>query len=179
MSRIGKKPINVPEKVQVSINGLAISVKGPNGNLNFVTSDKVKVVVDGKAINVSPADNSTAARSQWGTARTVISNMVSGVTTGFTKTLEFNGVGYRAAVTGSTLTLNLGFSHPIEHKLPQGVTAKVEKNTIILSGADKELVGFVAAQVRAYREPEPYKGKGVKYMEETIIRKAGKTGAKK
>jgi len=179
MSRIGKKPINVPDKVQVTVNGQNVNVKGPNGNLNFVATNKVKIAVEGKVINVNPADNSTEAKSQWGTTRTVISNMVNGVTAGFTKTLEFNGVGYRAAVSGSTLTLNLGYSHSIDHKLPQGVAAKVDKNTIILSGADKELVGFVAAQVRAYREPEPYKGKGVKYIDETIIRKAGKTGAKK
>ena len=179
MSRIGKNPINVPDKVQVTVNGQNVSVKGPNGNLTFTASSNVKIALEGKTITVQPADKTTLARSQWGTARTVIANMVTGVTTGFTKTLEFNGVGYRAAVSGSTLSLNLGYSHPIDHKLPQGVTAKVDKNTIILSGADKELVGFAAAKVRAYREPEPYKGKGVKYAEETIIGKAGKTGAKK
>ena len=178
MSRIGKKPINVPDKVQVTVNGQNINVKGPNGNLNFTATNKVKVAVEGKVINVAPADNSSEAKSQWGTARTVISNMVNGVTAGFTKTLEFNGVGYRAAVSGSTLTLNLGYSHSIDHKLPQGVAAKVDKNTIILSGADKELVGFVAAQVRAYREPEPYKGKGVRYLDEIIELKETKKAKK-
>lgn len=179
MSRIGKKPINVPDKVQVTINGTNVSVKGPNGNLAYNLSDKVKIVLEGKAITVAPKENSTEAKSQWGTARTVIGNMITGVTTGFTKSLEFTGVGYRAQVSGSTLTLNLGFSHAIDHKLPQGITAKVDKNTIIISGANKELVGFVSAQVRSYREPEPYKGKGIKYSDEKIIRKAGKTGAKK
>src|SRR5690606_31281984 len=132
-----------------------------------------------KSLNVTPANVSTTARALWGMSRTLLGNMVTGVTTGFVKSLEFNGVGYKAAVSGSNLTLNLGYSHPIDYVLPKGIEAKVVKNVIESHGCDKELVGFVAAQVRSYREPEPYKGKGLKYTDETIIRKAGKTGAKK
>lgn len=179
MSRIGKKPIAVPEKVQVSINGNSVSVKGANGNLNYTFSNDVKIALDGKNIVVKPATETSKCKAQWGMARTVIGNMITGVTTGFTKTLEFNGVGYRAAVSGKTLTLNLGYSHQIDHKLPEGISAKVDKNTILISGSNKELVGFVSAQVRSYRKPEPYKGKGIKYIDEKIIKKAGKTGAKK
>lgn len=179
MSRIGKKPINIPDKVEAKVEGQNFSVKGPIGKLSYKFPVKVKVVIEGKVIKIVPQDNSTDAKAQWGMARTLASNMVVGVTTGFTKTLEFNGVGYRAGVSGSTLTLNLGYSHPIDYKVPAGIAAKVDKNTIIISGSDKELVGFVAAQVRSFREPEPYKGKGIKYLDEVIIRKAGKTGAKK
>lgn len=179
MSRIGKQPINVPDKVETKVEGQVLNVKGPLGKLSFKFPVKVKVIIEGKSVKIAPQDNSTAAKAQWGMARTVASNMIVGVTTGFSKTLEFNGVGYRAAVSGTTLTLNLGYSHSIDYKLPAGITAKVDKNTIIFNGADKELVGFVAAQVRSFREPEPYKGKGLKYIDETIIRKAGKTGAKK
>ncbi len=179
MSRIGKQPINVPDKVEVKLSGNHIDVKGPKGQLTYTFKNLVKIEHKDKVLNVLPADESTKARAFWGLSRTILSNMVSGVTTGFTRTLEFNGVGYKAAVSGSNLTLNLGYSHPIEYKLPQGVEAKVEKNSIHFSGCDKELVGFVAAQVRSFREPEPYKGKGLKYSDEKIIRKAGKTGAKK
>lgn len=179
MSRIGKAPVGIPDKVEVKINGSTVNVKGPKGQLSYTFRPEVKIENKDKAIQVTPADESTAARAQWGLTRTLINNMVTGVTTGFTKSLEFNGVGYKAAVSGSTLTLNLGYSHPIDYKLPQGVEAKVNKNVIEFSGADKELVGFVAAKVRSFREPEPYKGKGLKYTDETIIRKAGKTGAKK
>lgn len=179
MSRIGKQPVGIPDKVEVKINGSIVEVKGPKGVLTYTFTNDVKFEKVDKAINVSPANASTQAKAQWGMSRTVLGNMVTGVTTGFVKTLEFNGVGYKAAVAGSTLTLNLGYSHPIDYKLPKGVEAKVNKNTIEIHGSDKELVGFVAAQVRSYREPEPYKGKGLKYIDEKIIRKAGKTGAKK
>lgn len=179
MSRIGKAPVGIPDKVEVKINGSTVEVKGPKGQLAYTFRPEVKIEKVEKNITVTPVDESTTARAQWGLTRTLLSNMVTGVTTGFVKSLEFNGVGYKAAVSGSTLTLNLGYSHPIDYKLPQGVEAKVNKNVIEISGADKELVGFVAAQVRSYREPEPYKGKGLKYTDETIIRKAGKTGAKK
>lgn len=179
MSRIGKKPIGVPDKVEVKVNGLTVDVKGPKGTLSYTFAKEVKIEKVDKAINVTPANNTTSAKALWGLSRTLISNMVTGVTTGFVKSLEFNGVGYKAAVSGSTLTLNLGYSHAIDYKLPKGVEAKVNKNVIEFHGADKELVGFVAAQVRSFREPEPYKGKGLKYSDEKIIRKAGKTGAKK
>lgn len=179
MSRIGKEPVIIPEKVNVTVEGAKVSVKGPNGNLNYTFTNFVKIETDGKEVKVTPVDTTKNARSLWGTTRTLISNMVVGVSTGFTKDLEFNGVGYKAAVKGDILNLNLGYSHPINYKLPDGVSAKVAKNVISLSGADKELVGFAAAKVRSFRPPEPYKGKGIKYIDEHIIRKAGKTGAKK
>lgn len=179
MSRIGKKPIGIPDKVEVKVNGTTVEVKGPKGQLTYTFTKEVKIEKVEKEINVTPINASTTARAQWGMTRTLLGNMVTGVTTGFVKTLEFNGVGYKAAVAGSTLTLNLGYSHAIDYKLPKGIEAKVNKNTIEFHGSDKELVGFVAAQVRSYREPEPYKGKGLKYIDEKIIRKAGKTGAKK
>lgn len=179
MSRIGKQPVGIPDKVEIKIDGLKVEVKGPKGQLSYTFHQDVKLEKVDKAINVAPANESNSARALWGLSRTLLNNMVTGVTTGFVKSLEFTGVGYKAAVSGSTLTLNLGYSHPIDYKLPQGVEAKVNKNVIEFSGCDKELVGFVAAQVRSFREPEPYKGKGLKYTTETIIRKAGKTGAKK
>jgi large subunit ribosomal protein L6 len=179
MSRIGKAPIGIPDKVEIKIDGSTVEVKGPKGQLSYTFRPEVKIVKADKVINVTPSDESTTARALWGMSRTLLGNMVTGVTTGFVKSLEFNGVGYKAAVSGTTLTLNLGYSHPIEYKLPKGVEAKVVKNTIEIHGSDKELVGFVAAQVRSYREPEPYKGKGIRYSDEKIIRKAGKTGAKK
>lgn len=179
MSRIGKLPVGVPDKVEVKVNGTHVAVKGPNGQLEYTFNNDVKIELKDKEILVTPVDESKKARSMWGTARTLINNMVTGVSTGFTKTLEFNGVGYKAAVSGSKLTLNLGYSHPIEYALPEGISAKVNKNVIDISGANKELVGFVDAKVRSFRPPEPYKGKGVKYADEHIVRKAGKTGAKK
>lgn len=179
MSRIGKAPIGIPDKVEVKISGSTVEVKGPKGQLSYTFRKEVKIEKADKVLNVTPSDDSTTARALWGMSRTLLGNMVTGVTTGFVKSLEFNGVGYKAAVAGNTLTLNLGYSHPIEYKLPKGVEAKVVKNTIEIHGSDKELVGFVAAQVRSYREPEPYKGKGIRYSDEKIIRKAGKTGAKK
>lgn len=179
MSRIGKKPIGIPDKVEVKVNGSTVDVKGPKGTLSYTFHKDVKIEKADKVINVSPVNKTTSARALWGMSRTLLGNMVTGVTTGFVKSLEFNGVGYKAAVSGSTLTLNLGYSHSIDYKLPEGVKAVVNKNVIEFQGSDKELVGFVAAQVRSFREPEPYKGKGLKYTDETIIRKAGKTGAKK
>jgi len=179
MSRIGKQPIGIPDKVEVKVNGLTVDIKGPKGALSYTFRKEVKIEKADKAINLTPANDSTQAKALWGMSRTLLNNMMTGVTTGFVKTLEFNGVGYKAAVAGNTLTLNLGYSHPIDYKLPKGIEAKVNKNTIEIHGSDKELVGFVAAQVRSFREPEPYKGKGLKYIDEKIIRKAGKTGAKK
>ena len=178
MSRVGKLPVEVPEKVDVKANGSVVSVKGPNGQLEFDFRSLVNINIDGKTVTVTPVDDSKNSRSMWGTARQLINNMVTGVDKGFTRSLEFTGVGYKAAVSGSTLTLNLGYSHPIEYPLPAGITAKVNKTQIDISGCDKELVGFVAAKVRSFRPPEPYKGKGVRYSDETIIRKAGKSGAK-
>lgn len=179
MSRIGKKPITVPEKVTVKIENREINVKGPNGELSMTHHEGVNVAQEGSEIKVTPVDDSNKNRALWGLTRTLVDNMVVGVTSGFTKQLTFMGVGYKAAVSGDTITLNLGYSHPIDYKLPEGITAKAGKNEIEVSGASKELVGFAAAKIRSFRPPEPYKGKGIKYADETIIRKAGKTGAKK
>lgn len=179
MSRIGKKPVTVPEKVSVTIADRKIDVKGPNGQLSLTHSAGVTVVMDGNMIQVQPVSLSNKDRALWGLTRTLVDNMVTGVTVGFKKNLEFTGVGYKAAASGSKLTLNLGFSHPIDYELPIGVSAKVDKNSIELSGASKELVGFAAAKIRSFRPPEPYKGKGIRYSDEVIIRKAGKTGGKK
>ncbi len=179
MSRIGKNPIVIPDKVEVKINGAHVSVKGPNGQLEYTFTNFVEIVQNEKEICVRPLGKSKRVSSLWGTTRTLIDNMVVGVLNGFKKELEFNGVGYRAAVKGRILNLNLGYSHPIDYQLPEGVQAKVVKNVIEISGASKELVGFVAAKVRSFRPPEPYKGKGIKYVGETLIRKAGKAGGKK
>ena len=179
MSRIGKQPVTVPGKVEIKINNRVIDVKGPKGALSFIHHEGVTVAQEDKSIVVNAVDTSKKNRALWGLTRTLVNNMVVGVTNGFTKTLEFNGVGYKAAVQGSKLVLNLGYSHPIEYTLPDGVSAKVTKNVIDLSGINKELVGFAAAKIRSFREPEPYKGKGIKYSDEVIIRKAGKAGGKK
>lgn len=179
MSRIGKKPIALPEKVEIKVSPAnLVEVKGPKGALTYQISKLVKVEKKDKNVEVTgTADR--VGRSIWGLSRTIIGNMIHGVSTGFKKELEFNGVGYKAAVSGSTLQLNLGHSHQIDYKIPKGIEIKVNKNVIEIYGADKELVGFVAAEVRAYRPHEPYKGKGLKYVGEKVIRKAGKTGAKK
>lgn len=179
MSRIGKQPVVVPEKVNVTISDRKIDVKGPKGELTFTHHEGVTVTQEDKNLIVKPIDGSNKNRALWGLTRTLVNNMMVGVTDGFTKTLEFNGVGYKAAAKGKTLTLNLGYSHPIDYELPEGVDAKVTKNVIEVSGCNKELVGFAAAKIRSFRKPEPYKGKGIKYSDEVIIRKAGKTGAKK
>ncbi len=175
MSRIGKKEIELPAKVEVTVQKNLVKVKGPKGSLQKTLPTGVTIKVENNKVAIDSKESS----SYWGLARTIVSNMVSGVTTGFTRDLEFTGVGYRAAVAGNTLTLNLGYSHPIEYKIPTGIEIKVVKNTISVLGSDKELVGLVSANIRSYREPEPYKGKGIKYSDEKIIRKAGKTAAKK
>lgn len=178
MSRIGKVPVNIPEKVEVNINNGLVTVKGVKGTLTHKLNNNVIATLEGKTITVKPKDDSVAAKSQWGTARTMINNMVVGVSAGFVKSLEFNGVGYKAAVSGNVLNLSLGYSHTIDFPLPAGISAKVNRNQIDIEGSNKELVGQVAAKVRSFREPEPYKGKGVKYLDEKIIRKAGKAGGK-
>jgi large subunit ribosomal protein L6 len=180
MSRIGKNPVAIPEKVEVAITGETIKVKGPKGELTFKCAPSIKLEKVEKKVVVKPVDVAAKdAGALWGMTRTLVNNMMVGVSEGFVKKLEFNGVGYKAAVAGETLTLNLGYSHPIDFKLPKGIQAKVVKNEIEIIGVDKELVGFVAAKIRSFREPEPYKGKGIKYSDETILRKAGKTGGKK
>ena len=179
MSRIGKMPVELPEKVICKVEGVSVDVTGPKGSLSYKFTDYVTIQLEDKKVVVKPVDNSNKARALWGTTRTLINNMVVGVSTGFSRSLEFNGVGYKASVSGSKMVLNLGYSHPIEYQLPDGVGAKVTKNIIELSSSDKELLGFVAAKIRSFRPPEPYKGKGVKYVDEVIVRKAGKTGVKK
>ncbi len=174
MSRIGKAPVSVPDKVDVKVDGNHVAVKGPLGNIERRFKG-VNIALDGQQVKVTPVDESRTNRALWGLSRTLIQNMVSGVSQGFTRVLEINGVGYRAEVKGTTLVLTLGHSHPINFELPQGIKAEVEKQTTVkLSGVDKELLGQTAAKIRSFRPPEPYKGKGVKYKEETIRRKAGK-----
>jgi large subunit ribosomal protein L6 len=173
MSRIGRKPITVPTGVTVELSGQNVEVKGPKGNLSYTLLPDVKVEQTEGVLRVT-SDNGPA----YGLSRTLIDNMVTGVSTGFTRALEINGVGYRAAITGRAITLSLGYSHPIVFTLPEGIEAKVEKNVITLTGYDKPLLGQVAADIRALRKPEPYKGKGIKYVEERIRRKAGKTATK-
>ncbi len=178
MSRIGKKPIEVPTGVKINIDGGAIKVEGPKGRLERIVNDQVTIKLEAEQLLVNPLDEKTGAALQ-GLTRSLVANMVEGVTKGFTKILEINGIGYRAELRGASLNLALGYSHPIDYPLPEGVTAEVEKQTkITLSGIDKELVGATAAKIRSFRPPEPYKGKGIKYAEERILRKAGKTGAK-
>jgi large subunit ribosomal protein L6 len=174
MSRIGKAPIDIPQKVKVSIAGPSVKVEGPLGSLER-TFRGVTFESDGKKVSVSPVDQSRSARALWGLSRTLLANMVTGVSKGFERVLEINGVGYRAEVKGAELTLTLGKSHPVIFELPKGIKADVDKQTVLkLSGVDKELLGQTAAKIRSFRPPEPYKGKGVKYQEETIRRKAGK-----
>lgn len=179
MSRIGKNPVEILDKVEVKVNGANVQVKGPKGALEYTFTDKVNIELKDKAVLVTPSNESKQSRALWGTTRTLINNMVVGVSTGFTKSLEFNGVGYKAVVKGKVLVLNLGYSHPINFDLPEGIDAKVTKNVIDISGCNKELVGFAAAKIRSFRPPEPYKGKGIRYIDEHIIRKAGKAGGKK
>ncbi|WP_127523774.1 50S ribosomal protein L6 [Mesorhizobium sp. Z1-4] len=175
MSRIGKKPVSVPDGVTATVNGQTVSAKGPKGELRFVVNDEVLVKLEDGKIDVSPRDQSKLARSKWGMSRTQISNILSGVKEGFEKRLEINGVGYRAAMQGKNLQLALGFSHDVVYEVPEGITVQVPKPTeIVVSGIDKQQVGQVAAEIRKYRGPEPYKGKGVKYAEERIVRKEGK-----
>jgi large subunit ribosomal protein L6 len=175
MSRIGKKPVPVPSGVTVTLEGQTVKVKGSKGELQVQLVDLVEVRHENDQITVSPVDQSKPARSAWGLSRTLIANMITGVTDGFTKTLEINGVGYRAALQGQGLQLNLGYSHDVVYAIPQGIDIKVPKPTeIVVSGIDKQRVGQVASEIRAWRPPEPYKGKGVKYADETIFRKEGK-----
>jgi large subunit ribosomal protein L6 len=175
MSRIGKKAVPVPAGVTASINGQHVSVRGPKGQLDFVLNEFVLVKMQEDGIKVDPKDQTKLSRSSWGLSRTLVANMVEGVTTGFTKTLEISGVGYRAALNGKVLQLNLGYSHDVNYPVPDGIEIKVPKPTeITISGIDKQRVGQVAAEIREYRGPEPYKGKGVKYAGEKIFRKEGK-----
>lgn len=177
MSRIGKKPVPVPSGVTVSIDAQSVAVKGPKGELSRVLPREVNIAQEGEHVVVTRQNDSRTARARHGLSRTLIANMIEGVSKGFEKRLEIKGVGYRAAVKGKTLTMNLGYSHPVEFEPPAGIEFKVESNTnVIVSGIDKELVGTVAAKIRDARPPEPYKGKGVRYLGEMVRRKAGKAG---
>ena len=174
MSRIGKNPVTIPQGVECTVAGDVVIAKGKLGQLEAPIHPEVSVEIkDGKVI-VTPKSNTKTARSLWGTTRALIGNCVEGVSNGFTRKLEINGVGYRAAVKGKEVNLKLGFSHDINFPIPEGITVKAEGNTLIISGASKEKVGQYAAEIRAFRPPEPYKGKGVKFAEEYILRKEGK-----
>ncbi len=178
MSRIGRRPIQVPAGVTVTIESDQINVTGPKGTLGHRLMPGIAIKQEGDVLVVSQKTENAETQASYGLMRTLVDNMVVGVSKGFERQLEINGVGYRAAVAGSTINLSLGFSHPIAFQLPAGVTAKVEKNIMTISGHDKYLVGQVAANLRALKKPEPYKGKGIKYVEERIRRKAGKTATK-
>ena len=180
MSRIGKLPIPIPPGVQVVIEGTHIKVSGHKGILERDIRPEIRVTQENDTLICTPAGTSKQVIAFWGMTRSLINNMVVGVDQGFTKKLAVEGVGYRANINGSTLTLTVGYSNPVDFTLPVGISATVEKdNSIALQGIDKELVGLVAAQIRAIRKPEPYKGKGIRYMNEHIVRKVGKTGGKK
>jgi large subunit ribosomal protein L6 len=175
MSRIGKKPINIPSGVTVDIKDTLVKVKGPKGELSLDLRPEVIVAKTDSQLNVTVKKPDVKLhKALWGLSRALINNMIVGVTSGFSKILEINGVGYKAAITGKKLILNLGYSHPIEMEVPKDLEVKVEKNTITISGTDRQLVGQFAAVVRDQRPPEPYKGKGIKYSDEVIRRKAGK-----
>lgn len=179
MSRIGKSPVPIPDKVSVTLNGLSVSVKGPKGTLERILPDGVTVSQKDNTIVVEPSSQTRRSRERHGLCRSLVANMVEGVSQGYSRRLEIIGVGYRAQVKGKTLVVNAGYSHPVEMTPPEGVTFAVENSTnVIVSGADKELVGNEAAKVRSIRPPEPYKGKGIKYEGERILRKAGKSGKK-
>jgi len=175
MSRIGKKAIPVPQGVTVTVDGQAVKAKGPKGELEFTMNEHCLVALENNEITVTPVDDSKTARSMWGMSRTRIANIVDGVSKEYEKTLELVGIGYRAQMKGSSLSLALGFSHDIEFPIPEGINIATPKPTeIVISGIDKQMVGQVAAEIRAFRPPEPYKGKGVKYQDEYVFRKEGK-----
>jgi large subunit ribosomal protein L6 len=179
MSRIGKRPIPLPQKVTIVIAGQSVAVKGPKGELSRILPPEVEVVQEGETILVNRRNDSRAARQRHGLCRTLVANMVEGVSQGFQRRLEIQGVGYRAQVQGRNLTLNVGYSNPVQIAPPDGIQVAVENNTnVIVSGIDKEVVGNIAAQIRAVRPPEPYKGKGIRYSGEMVRRKAGKAGKK-
>ena len=175
MSRMGRHPVTVPDGVQVAVEGSTVTAKGKLGERQVTLTDDVTVTLDEGAVNVKPANDGRRAQVMWGTARSLVNNLINGVGEGFTYELEIEGVGYRAAVQGSDLVLQLGYSHEIKHPIPEGIQVQVEnQREIKMTGADKQAVGQLAAVVRKYRPPEPYKGKGVRYKGEQILRKEGK-----
>ena len=175
MSRVGKKPVPVPSGVTATVDGQMVKVKGAKGELSFLVPEEVSVALEDGAVSVNPRDESKTARAKWGMSRAQVANLVEGVSKGFEKRLEINGVGYKAAVAGKVLKLSLGYSHDIDYAIPAGVTITTPKPTeVVVVGIDKQVVGQTAAEIREYRGPEPYKGKGVKYSDEFIFRKEGK-----
>jgi large subunit ribosomal protein L6 len=175
MSRVGKKPVAVPSGVTATVEGQLIKVKGSKGELSFVVPENVSVAMEDGAVAVNPRDETKDARAKWGMSRSQVANLVEGVTKGFERKLEINGVGYRAAVAGKVLKLSLGYSHDVEYAIPTGITITTPKPTeVVVAGIDKRQVGQTAAEIREFRSPEPYKGKGVKYADEFIFRKEGK-----
>jgi large subunit ribosomal protein L6 len=175
MSRIGKRPVVVPSGITANVEGQTVKIKGPKGALQVVLHDDVSVKLDDGQIKVDPRSETKRARSQWGTSRTLIANLIAGVTKGFEQRLEINGVGYRASVQGKNLQIALGYSHDIVYPIPEGITIATPRPVeIVITGSDRQKVGQVAAEIRDYRPPEPYKGKGIKYAGERIFRKEGK-----
>ncbi|HEU6443350.1 MAG TPA: 50S ribosomal protein L6 [Microvirga sp.] len=175
MSRVGKKPVPVPSGVTATVDGQMVKMKGSKGELSFLVPEEVSVVLEDGAVTVTPRDESKTARAKWGLSRAQVANLVQGVSAGFEKRLEINGVGYKAAVAGKVLKLSLGYSHDIDYEIPAGITITTPKPTeVVVAGIDKQKVGQTAAEIREYRGPEPYKGKGVKYAGEFIFRKEGK-----
>jgi large subunit ribosomal protein L6 len=175
MSRIGKRAVAVPTGVTASVEGQTVKVKGPKGAMQIVLPDEVTAKMDGNGVKVDPRNETKRARSMWGTSRTLVANLVTGVTKGFEEKLEITGVGYRAYLQGKNLQITLGYSHDITYAIPEGITIVTPKATeIVVTGTDKQKVGQVAAEIRAFRKPEPYKGKGVRYAKEYIFRKEGK-----
>jgi large subunit ribosomal protein L6 len=179
MSRIGKKPIPIPDKTKVTFKDGVVTVQGKNGSLSQTVHSDVELKIENDVIHVSPVRQDRKTVALQGMIRSILGSMVMGVSQGFERVLEINGIGYRAEAKGKSLVFNLGYSHPIDFALPEGISATVEKNNVVkLAGIDKQLLGQTAARIRQLRPPEPYKGKGIKYAEEHIIRKAGKTGTK-
>lgn len=175
MSRIGKKPVPLPSGVQATVSGQTVEVKGPKGNRSFTATDDVTITMEDSVITVTPRGKSKRALQQWGLSRTMVANLVTGVSDGFKRELEITGVGYRAQMQGATLKLALGYSHDVDFPVPEGVTITCPKQTeIVVEGSDQQLVGQVAANIREWRAPEPYKGKGIRYKGEFIFRKEGK-----
>jgi len=179
MSRVGKQPVKIPEKVKVAVTGTTIKVEGPKGKMSFPFNPVVKVEVVGAEVQVSRPDESRLAKGLHGLTRTLVKNALDGVTKGYERALEISGVGFKAELKGKEINFTLGFSHPVVFKLPEGVTAEVDpkQTRVVIKGVDKHLLGLTAAKIRALRPPEPYKGKGIKYAEEIVRRKEGKTGA--
>lgn len=176
MSRIGKQPITIPSGVTITVDEQAVLVKGPKGELSQFMMPGINVKIESDTVTVTRDSDEKEHRSKHGLMRTLVNNMIVGVTQGFEKKLEINGVGFRVALVGTTLKMNLGFSHEVVYQLPEGIQAKVEQNTITISGNSKQLVGQVAAEIRSLKKPEPYKGKGIQYVGERVLRKSGKSG---